>query len=199
MVASSYVLAATVISALVFFVGMPLGRRGCILMGDICVIVGSAIQASAMSMPHIIVGRVICGFGIGVSLKVSKPSSVLTFEKFISSTVPTYMAEMGIDKGQRGPEVAVQCAWLITGIAIAYWIDFGFTRTQSQISWVIMISQFFVRKEIADKNEALPYCISVYLRSNLFYTSLVSSRHTTLVLCPQQNRRGRCSLDAASR
>lgn len=71
MVASSYVLAATVISALVFFVGMPLGRRGCILMGDMCVIVGSAIQASAMSMPHIIVGRVICGFGIGVSVAIS--------------------------------------------------------------------------------------------------------------------------------
>ena len=67
MVASSYVLAATVISALVFFVGMPLGRRGCIMMGDVCVIVGSVIQASAMSVPHIIVGRVICGFGIGVS------------------------------------------------------------------------------------------------------------------------------------
>ncbi|PMD54417.1 putative sugar transporter STL1 [Hyaloscypha bicolor E] len=119
MVASSYVLAATVISALVIFIGMPFGRRGCILIGDMCVIVGSAIQASAMSMPHIIVGRVICGFGIG----------------FISSTVPTYMAEMGIMKEQRGPEVAIQCAWLITGIAIAYWIDFGFTRTQHQISW----------------------------------------------------------------
>jgi len=67
MVASSYVLAATVISALVIFIGMPFGRRGCILIGDMCVIVGSAIQASAMSMPHIIAGRVICGFGIGVS------------------------------------------------------------------------------------------------------------------------------------
>lgn len=60
MVASSYVLAATVVSALVFFVGMPLGRRGCILVGDGLVVVGSAIQATAFSMPHIIVGRVIC-------------------------------------------------------------------------------------------------------------------------------------------
>ncbi|KAF2097821.1 putative sugar transporter STL1 [Rhizodiscina lignyota] len=119
MVASSYVLAATVVSMCVVFIGMPLGRRGCILMGDLCVIVGSAIQASAWSLPHIIVGRIICGFGIG----------------FISSTVPTYMAEMSIKSKERGPEVAVQCAWLISGIAVAYWIDFGFTRMDNQVSW----------------------------------------------------------------
>lgn len=68
MVASSYVLAATVVSALVFFIGMPLGRRGCILMGDGLVVVGSAIQATAFSMPHIIVGRVICVRSLSSSL-----------------------------------------------------------------------------------------------------------------------------------
>lgn len=59
MVASSYVLAALIVSVLVMFVGMPLGRRRCILMGNSLVIVGAAIQASAMSVPHIIVGRII--------------------------------------------------------------------------------------------------------------------------------------------
>lgn len=29
---------------------------------------------------------------------------------------------MGTEASQRGPEVAKQCAWLITGIAIAYWV-----------------------------------------------------------------------------
>ena len=81
MVASSYVLAATVISALVIFIGMPFGRRGCILIGDLCVIVGSAIQASAMSMPHIIVGRVICGFGIGVSPHTNVTGTCADFGK----------------------------------------------------------------------------------------------------------------------
>lgn len=75
MVASSYVLAATVCSIGVMFFGMHLGRRMCIMLGNMCVIVGTAIQASAMGVAHIIVGRVICGFGIG----------------FISSTSPTYM------------------------------------------------------------------------------------------------------------
>jgi len=119
MIASSYTLAAAVCSLAVTMLGMPLGRRGCILMGDGFVIVGTAIQASAMSVPHIIVGRILCGFGIG----------------FISCSVPTYMAEMSIDEKERGPEVAVQCVWLISGVALAYWVDFGFTRMTNQVSW----------------------------------------------------------------
>jgi hypothetical protein len=46
------------------------------------------------------------------------------------------MAEMSIESKERGPEVAKQCAWLISGIALAYWLDFGFTRLDSQVSWV---------------------------------------------------------------
>jgi MFS family permease len=120
MVASSYVLAATVCSFGVMFYGMQLGRRMCIILGNSLVIGGTAVQASAMSVPHIIVGRIICGFGIG----------------FISSTCPTYISEMSITAKERGPEVAVQCSWLISGIAIAYWIDYVFvTQVGGQVSW----------------------------------------------------------------
>lgn len=135
MVASSYVLAATVCSVGVMFFGMNLGRRMCIILGNCCVVVGSAIQASAMSVPHIIVGRVICGFGIG----------------FISSTSPTYMAEMSIKASERGPEVAQQCSWLIFGIAVAYWIDFGFVQLNSQVSWrfPIAFQSFFAILSLA--------------------------------------------------
>lgn len=119
MIASSYTLAAAVCSLAVSVLGMPLGRRGCILAGNALVIVGAAIQASSWSVAQIIVGRVLCGFGIG----------------FISCSVPTYMAEMSIDEKERGPEVAVQCIWLISGVALAYWVDFGFTRMTNQVSW----------------------------------------------------------------
>ncbi len=119
MIASSYTLAAAVCSLAVTMLGMPLGRRGCILMGDAFVIVGASLQASAWSVPQIIVGRVLCGFGIG----------------FISCSVPTYMAEMSIDSKERGPEVAIQCIWLICGVALAYWFDFAFTRMDNQVSW----------------------------------------------------------------
>lgn len=123
MVASSYTLAATICALAVSWLGMPLGRRGCIVMGDMLVIVGGSLQASSWSVPQIIVGRVICGFGIG----------------FISCAVPTYMAEMSLTEKERGPEVAFQCIFLVSGCAFAYWVDFGFTRLDNQVSWRIPI------------------------------------------------------------
>jgi hypothetical protein len=38
------------------------------------------------------------------------------------------MAEMSLDAKERGPEVSYQLALLITGVALAYWIDLGFVQ-----------------------------------------------------------------------
>ncbi|KAF2025005.1 general substrate transporter [Setomelanomma holmii] len=119
MIASSYTLAATICSLFVSVVGMPLGRRNILLLGNSFVVIGASLQASAWSVAHIIVGRILCGFGIG----------------FISCTVPMYTAEMSIKPGERGPEVAFTCCLLISGIPLAYWLDFGFTRMTNQVSW----------------------------------------------------------------
>ncbi|OAL03659.1 general substrate transporter [Phaeosphaeriaceae sp. SRC1lsM3a] len=119
MIASAYTLAATVTSLFCSVMGLPLGRRNCILLGNAAVIVGGALQASAWSVPHIIVGRIF---------------------SFISCTIPTYQVEMSTEAEQRGPNVAVTCVWLVSGAAIAYWIDFGFTRMTNQISWRIPIA-----------------------------------------------------------
>ena len=105
-------------------IGMPLGRRNCILLGDGFVLVGGILQASSFSVPQIIIARVLCGFGIG----------------FITCTVPTYMSEMSIDQAQRGPTVSVNCSFLVSGAALAYWVDFGFTRLTGQVSWVSVMS-----------------------------------------------------------
>lgn len=101
------------------FIGKPLGRRRSILLGDTFVIVGGSLQASSWSVPQIIIARVLCGFGIGL----------------ISCTVLTYMSEMSITKTQRGDEAAIQSVWLIGGVALAYWLDFGFTQMDNQVSW----------------------------------------------------------------
>lgn len=47
-----------------------------------------------------------------------------------------YQAEMSTEIKQRGPDVAGTCIWLVSGAAVAYWIDFGFTRMTNQASWV---------------------------------------------------------------
>jgi hypothetical protein len=56
--------------------------------------------------------------------------------QFISCAIPTYQAEMSTEITQRGPDVAATCTFLISGIAIAYWVDLGFTRMDNQLSWV---------------------------------------------------------------
>ncbi|KAJ5698166.1 hypothetical protein N7462_000171 [Penicillium macrosclerotiorum] len=83
------------------------------------IVIGGSLQASSWSVGQIIAGRVLCGFGIG----------------FISCAVPTYMAEMSLTEKERGPEVALQCIFLVSGCAFAYWVDFGFTRLGNQLSW----------------------------------------------------------------
>lgn len=60
MIASSYTLAAAVCSLVISVYGLSLGRRGAILMGDAFVIVGGSLQASAWSVPQMIVGRILC-------------------------------------------------------------------------------------------------------------------------------------------
>ncbi|ORY69024.1 general substrate transporter [Pseudomassariella vexata] len=119
MIASAYTLAAAVCSLAVTVIGLPLGRRMCILLGNGFVIIGGSLQASAWSVPHMIIGRIMCGIGIG----------------FISCSIPTYQAEMAMDDAQRGPDVAVTCVYLASGAPLAYWVDFGFTRMDNQISW----------------------------------------------------------------
>lgn len=47
-------------SAVVMGIGMPLGRRNCILIGNALITIGGAIQASSYSVAQVIVGRVLC-------------------------------------------------------------------------------------------------------------------------------------------
>lgn len=43
---------------------------------------------------------------------------------------------MSIEARERGPEVAINCSALLLGVALSYWVSFGFTRMTNQISWV---------------------------------------------------------------
>lgn len=59
MIASSYTLAAAFMSCVVMFIGMPLGRRRCIIIGNVLIAAGGVIQAASFSVPQIIVARVL--------------------------------------------------------------------------------------------------------------------------------------------
>lgn len=53
-------------------------------------------------------------------------------------------SEMSLEAKERGPEISWQGALLITGVALAYWVDFGFVQVPNQI-WVRMQENEFVR------------------------------------------------------
>lgn len=43
---------------------------------------------------------------------------------------------MSLEAGERGPEVSYQLALLITGVALAYWIDLGFVQGLDKHPWM---------------------------------------------------------------
>lgn len=60
MIASSYTLAAAFMSCIIMIVGMPLGRRRSIIIGNVLITIGGIIQAASYSVAQIVVARVLC-------------------------------------------------------------------------------------------------------------------------------------------
>ncbi|KAJ5590572.1 sugar transporter STL1 [Penicillium hetheringtonii] len=98
------------------WIGDRLGRRRTIFIGGILICLGTALQASAFSVPHMIVGRII--------------------------TVPIYQAEMS-ESSQRGAAVMAEVSFVIFGIAFSNWIDFAFVfggKVHGSAIWRIPIA-----------------------------------------------------------
>lgn len=49
--------------------------------------------------------------------------------------VPVFVAEMAIDKNQRGRGVNAMIATASLGTALAYWVDFGMVFSTGQAVW----------------------------------------------------------------
>nr|SIP56038.1 putative Sugar Porter [Yarrowia yakushimensis] len=89
--------------------GDKLGRRYMIFWGSIIITIGAILQCASYSLAQFIVGRVIAGVGNG----------------FVTATVPMLQAECARPE-RRGALVMLEGALVTGGIAISYWIDFGF-------------------------------------------------------------------------
>ncbi|KPI35649.1 Sugar transporter STL1 [Cyphellophora attinorum] len=99
--------------------GNYFGRRLAILIGCTIVSIGAVLQFSAFGLTQLIVGRVICGMGTGIN----------------TSTVPAWQAET-TKPHQRGPVIAFEASMVIAGVALSYWIDFGFSYVEpSSAAW----------------------------------------------------------------
>jgi MFS family permease len=84
------------------WIGDILGRRKTIFVGSSIMIAGAILQASAFSLPHFIVGRIITGIGNGLN----------------TSTVPTWQSECS-KSHRRGQLVMIEGALITGGICIS--------------------------------------------------------------------------------
>lgn len=84
-----------------FAIGDLLGRRKMIWLAMGLIIVGATLQTSAYSLAHLIVGRLITGFGTGID----------------SSTVPMYQSELST-KEWRGRLVSIEILFIGLGITL---------------------------------------------------------------------------------
>lgn len=106
------------------FLGDILGRRKSILMGSIIMSVGAILQASAFGLAQLIAGRVICGIGNGIN----------------TATVPVWQTECS-KSHRRGQTVMAELSIVIFGVALSYWLDFGFSYLEpSRAAWRIPIA-----------------------------------------------------------
>lgn len=140
LISSSYSLAACVTTVIVAPFTFRLGRRGTILLGNFAAIIGSVIQASSWSVAQLIVGRVIT---VSWFIAVLPDPADHRLQGFaigcISSAVPTYLSETGMEIGDRGPANAINAALLIAGVPIAYFCDLAFVQSDAQWSWRVPI------------------------------------------------------------
>ncbi len=100
------------------FISNPLGRRRMIILGTSIMVIGAILQASATTLPHFILGRIITGLGNGGN----------------TSTVPTWQSETS-HAHKRGKLVMIEGALITGGIMVSYWIDLGFSFVESSVSW----------------------------------------------------------------
>lgn len=118
-IVSTYDIGCIIGAIISIYFGDKLGRRKSIAMSCAFVIVGGLLQASSFSLPHMIVGRIIAGLGIGQSTAV----------------VPMWQAETSKAE-HRGKLVALQMVMVIFGIDLTSWINLGMTYIYAnEVSW----------------------------------------------------------------
>jgi sugar porter (SP) family MFS transporter len=116
---ASYNLGCFLGAIITIFIGNPLGRRKMIFLGTAIMVVGAILQATAFSLEHFIIGRIITGLGNGGN----------------TSTVPMWQSET-CSAHKRGKLVMIEGALITGGIMVSYWVDYGMSFTApNSASW----------------------------------------------------------------
>ena len=108
-VVSCYELGCMIGSGFVLFKGDKMGRRWCVVIGSIIMIIGTVVMVVHDTLPSFVVGRVVAGIGNGLN----------------TATIPMLQSELSRPQ-YRGLLVFIEGALLAGGVMVSYWIDFGF-------------------------------------------------------------------------
>ncbi|KAJ9138074.1 General substrate transporter [Pleurostoma richardsiae] len=101
-----------------FTLGDKLGRKKTISLGLICNVVGAILQIVSWHLPQMIIGRVINGFGMGLT----------------SSTCPVYQAECS-RPSVRGKLVVMQSVCNTAAFCLANWMNYGLYFSGGALQW----------------------------------------------------------------
>ncbi|EDN11365.1 hypothetical protein HCAG_07818 [Histoplasma mississippiense (nom. inval.)] len=85
-----------------------IGRKLSIIVSVVVFLVGSAIQAGAVNLGMLFVGRAVAGFAVGQ----------------LTMVVPLYISEVSLP-ASRGGLIVLQQLSITVGILLSYWIDYG--------------------------------------------------------------------------
>ena len=109
---------AFITSLMVGRIGDIIGRRRTIFYGSCVFFIGGALQTLATSMPMMMVGRFVAGFGVGA----------------LSTIVPVYQSEIS-PPHNRGKLACIEFTGNIVGYATSVWVDYGCGFIENDYSW----------------------------------------------------------------
>jgi MFS family permease len=98
--------------------GQVLSRADNTLIGTGIIALGAVVQASSTTLAQLIVGRIVGGVGLGI----------------FTSVCPLWQAEV-TPPDRRGRVIGFSLSFLIVGLMLAYWIDYGMARYGGSVSW----------------------------------------------------------------
>lgn len=101
-----------------FVFGERIGRKRSIIIANIIVIIGAAVQAASFNYWQMFAARIIAGCGVGLS----------------TVAVPILQSET-LPARNRGSLLVVQSALIIIGVAIASWLCFATLYANSSMQW----------------------------------------------------------------
>ncbi|KAL4755816.1 uncharacterized protein BDW70DRAFT_165095 [Aspergillus foveolatus] len=100
------------------FLGDKLGRKRTVMLGLAITVIGPALQSTAYTLPHLIVGRLITGLVFGA----------------VTATAPNWQSETTTPQ-LRGLIVMRQSGFLSIGLATAGWLEYGLAFAEGSVVW----------------------------------------------------------------